>query len=229
MEAGEKRAPMGLLEVQRFRFFSAANNLRLIDTSGNEFGLAAEQRSVLLGMSLQGEKLELSKIKKKLKLADGIAFTIERGGEKNLPGNPTAARMGKAMGRDWTDRDMATQAEMVRFLLAQAGTDEEAAAELRASFGLDEATAKAAAEVPLPEGYYSVSLAVIRKLMPLLESGMTYAEARKLIYGAVRRTEPVALLPGLDDERVKERVIAKQRANGNLSSGIRTLEAALLP
>ena len=206
LEAGEKRAPMGLLEVQRFRFFSAANNLRLIDTSGNEFGLAAEQRSVLLAMSLQGEKLELSKIKKKLKLADGIAFTIERGGEKNLPGNPTAARMGKAMGRDWTDRDMATQAEMVRFLLAQAGTDEEAAAELRASFGLDEATAKAAAEVPLPEGYYSVSLAVIRKLMPLLESGMTYAEARAQIYGAVRQTEPVALLPGLDDELVKSAV-----------------------
>jgi len=36
LEPDEKRAPMGLLEVQRFRFFSAANNLRLIDTRGNE-------------------------------------------------------------------------------------------------------------------------------------------------------------------------------------------------
>jgi CRISPR-associated endonuclease Csn1 len=206
LEPGEKRAPMGLLEVQRFRFFSAANNLRLIDTNGNEFGLAGEQRGALLAMSLHGEKLKLSSIKKKLKLADGIAFTIERGGEENLPGNPTAVRMAKAMGREWEDRDLAAQAELVRVLLAQTGTDEEAEAELRAKFGLDEATAIAAAAVPLPEGYYSVSLAAIRKLMPRLEGGMTYAESRSQVYGAVRRTEPIPLLPGLDDERVKSAV-----------------------
>ena len=206
LEPGERRAPMGLLEVQRFRFFSAANNLRLIDTNGNEWGLGEEQRSALLGMSLHGEKLKLSSIKKKLKLADGIAFTVERGGEENLPGNPTAARMGKAMGREWEDRDFAAQAELVRVLLAQTGTEEEAAVELREKFGLDDATADAAAAVPLPEGYYSVSLAAIRKLMPLLESGITYAEARAQLYGAVRRTEPIPLLPGLDDERVKSAV-----------------------
>lgn len=203
LEQESKRAPMGSLVVQRFRFFSASNNLRLIDTNGVERGLTVEERSTLYELSLTGDKLKLSAIKKKLKLAADTAFTMERGGEENLPGNPTAARMRKAMGREWDDRDGATQAAIVDLLLAEDGTEEEAAASLRQRFGLDEATAMAAAAVNFPEGYYSISRAAIEKLMPLLEQGVTYAEARDQVYGTVKRSEPVHLLPGLCDERVK--------------------------
>jgi CRISPR-associated endonuclease Csn1 len=206
LEPLSKRAPMGSLTVQRFRFFSATNNLRLIDTQGAERGLTPEERSRLYAMSLTGDKLKISAIKKKLNLPPGVAFTLERGGEDHLPGNPTAARMKKAMGLEWEQRDTATQAAIVDALLRESGTEEQAAAMLRQRFGLDEATARAAADVHFPEGYYSISLAAIEKLMPLLEQGQTYAAARHEVYGSVKRCDPVALLPGLSDERVKRTI-----------------------
>jgi len=203
LEPGCKRAPVALLEVQRFRFLSVLNNLRIVDTDGRNDRLSDVQRAAVLARSETGEKLAFSKLKKPLGLEKNQSFSAESGGAEDLPGVPSAYRLRKALTRAWDDLTPERQRELVEFLVLGAGHPEDQIAHLIAGFEFDEATASAAVATALPQGYYSISLEAIRKMMPLLAAGQSYATARKEIYGEVRRSEPVALLPALNTETVR--------------------------
>ena len=75
---------------------------------------------------------------------------------------------------------------------------------LRTDFGLDQAAAESALQVNIPTGYYSISLKAAKELLPLIERGKTYAEARRERYPDQFATlEPASQLPPLLPDRNK--------------------------
>ncbi len=202
LEPGERRAPMALLEVQRLRMLSTINNLRLIDPQSGQRRLHEKERQIILSLAESGERLKIESIKKKLGCPKGVTFSLESGGEKNIPANATAAKLREAMGPSWADLATEERIQLVDCMLTASGTDEELAATLRERFGFDEATAAALSRVRLPAGYYSISRKAVLKLLPLMEGEqmLSFTEAKECeeAYGKPVPTEPLALLPPVE-------------------------------
>jgi CRISPR-associated endonuclease Csn1 len=200
LEPGESRAPMARLEVQRFRLLVVLNNLRLYRGTEAPRALTDEERNAIVNISESGETLKLPAIKKRLKLPPACKFSIEHGKEDKVPGNATAARIQKAIGRAWEDMATVDRHRLVRTLVEATGSEEELAEKLQHEYTFDIPSAIALSEVTLPSGYYSISLKAIERLTPLLEQGMTYPEAKKHAgYDDLQRTEPLDLLPPVQD------------------------------
>lgn len=203
LEPGERRAPMALLAVQRFRMLTTVNNLRLVEKTGRDRKLTPEERSIILSEAENGERLEIKKLKKKLGLKDA-SFSLERGDEKSIPANATAARLRGVLGKEWDDLSSGKRSELVEHLISATGTDEELATSLRERFAFEEATAKALSEVTLPAGYFSISKAAVLKLLPLMESDrmLSFTEAKESdeAYGKPVPAEPLARLRPVQDE-----------------------------
>ena len=201
LEPGERRAPMALLEVQRFRMLTTVNNLRLVDRRGTSRKLTTEERRQILSLAESGERLEIKKLKKILGL-EGVSFSLESGGEKNIPANATAARLRSAMGGRWDELSEEERSELVDHLIAASGTEGELADSLKQRFGFDDVTASALSEITLPAGYYSISKAAVLKLLPLLEGEemLSFTEVKESEegYGKPLPTEPLPLLPPVE-------------------------------
>ncbi len=197
LEEGERRAPMALLEVQRFRMLTTVNNLRLVEKTGERRKLTPQEREIILAEAESGERLEIKKLKKQLGLKDA-SFSLEIGGEKSIPANATAAQMRKAMGPAWGKLTSERQTELVEYLVTSPADDETLARSLMKDFGFDERVAKALSEVKLPAGYFSISRKAVLKLMPLMESEemLSFTEAKESEdgYGKPTPTEPLPLL-----------------------------------
>lgn len=178
----EKRAPMASLLVQRFRFLTFLNNLRLINTEGVEFALEAQQRELILALAENSEKLTMPALKKKLKLPEGYAFTIEQGTEKSHPGMVLSARLRKRLGNTWDQLSNEKKSRLVDLLRDADGTEESLAAQIQQDFAFDAEAASTAVDTPLPPGYFSVSLAAIQKMMSGLEQGTPYATVRRQVF-----------------------------------------------
>lgn len=193
LEENERRAPMALLEVQRFRMLTTVNNLRLIDRMSGKRKLSPEQRRVILSEAESGERLEIKKLKKRLGLKD-VSFSLESGGEKFIPANATAARIRGVMGKAWDELASERRTELVEHLIGAVGTDAERADSLRERFGFDEATSRALSETALPAGYFSISRKAVLKLLPLMEGEemLSFTEAKESDagYGKPAPTEP---------------------------------------
>jgi len=201
LEPHERRAPMASLEVQRLRVLLAVNNLRVFFEEGNSRTLSAAERASILPLTETKDKLTLAAVKTHLKLPRTTKFSIEAGGEKNLPVNATATRLRKILGSQWDQLPEDERVRLVEILMLAKGTEEALAEDLVERFGLDAATAQKVAEEGLPEGYYSISLKAIRKILPHAEEGLDHTSAVMAIedYRLASRSEPLSLLPGVVD------------------------------
>ena len=170
------------------------------------------------------DKVTLKKLKTKLKLAADYAFTIERGDEKNLPGNPVAARMRKAIGKVWDGMPAERRNELAAFLMEGPAVEEEMAAALEERFGLGKAEAEACAAVRLPEGYFSISLGAVRRMMPHLERGVTQAAARKIEFSEQFEAKPALdFLPPLEQSGIEIRNPIVTRALAELRKTVNAI------
>ncbi len=98
LEPGRRRAPMALLLAQRFRYLQRLNDLRIVAATGEEHPLDEAQRTTVRGRLEQGDA-KFTELRKLLGLGRGVGFNLERGGEKNLPGNRTRAKLVAVFGR----------------------------------------------------------------------------------------------------------------------------------
>lgn len=194
---GEYRAPMALLEVQRMRMLLAVNNLRLFERQGAPRPLTSIERETILNMAETGETLNLSSVKKKLNLHPHSKFSVESGGETKMPANATAARLRKAMGKQWDQLSTANRTRLVDVMLAASGTEEELQQQLITEFAFDDMTAKALSQVSLPQGYFSISRAAVQRIIPFLdgEHPLDFTNAKREAFGDPPPVEPLALLP----------------------------------
>ncbi len=176
-ELHRKRASWAWMEAQRFRILQNLNNLTVKNPITREYRrLYEEERSVLFKLLEKQEKLDWKRARRELGLHDGELFNLEEGGKKHLQGNSTSIKLRKIFGTRWDKFRLQEKNELVADILTIT-SDNGFRRRMRENWKFDDLTAEKLSEVELDDGYCSLSLKAIRKLLPFLEAGMRYDEA----------------------------------------------------
>ncbi len=182
LEPSQKRAPWATLAAQRFRVLDRVNNMRLGDLSGFERPLSAEERAQILAKLETDGDQKFSALRKLIGAKEkGVAFNLERGGEKNCRGNRTASHMRAAFSDRWEGVSPTAQVEAVEDWRREEDR-ENAFRQAREKWGMDEDHARAWSESTAEPGYCAFSLRALARLLPLLEEGLSLTEAIQLAY-----------------------------------------------
>jgi CRISPR-associated endonuclease Csn1 len=195
LEPSERRAPAHLPTSQRFRLLQTVNNLRVLPPDDIEMTLTpADRKKVIDDLETNGDRT-FKQIFKLLKLEKTYAFNLERGGEKRIKGNRTNSDFCKVFGDRWLAMSPERRDRAVEYVHSFQN-----AAKLKSAakkhFQIDDEAAKHLAEISLEPDYMNLSRKAIEKLLPLLEEGLTYGEARKIAYPeSFQSGEPKPVLP----------------------------------
>jgi CRISPR-associated endonuclease Csn1 len=198
----KRRAPIAARVFQTFRVLSVINNLRLSLPNGDEIPLADEQRSVLREHLLREPELSFAAGRKLLgRLPPRSKFNLEAGGEKRIIGHRTDSTLRSLFGDRFetlTDEDREAVVADLRSIVDPDACRRRA----REHWSLDDAAAERFVNTELEDGYASLSLTAIARLLPHLERELTYAEARKIEFPASFESKPATdELPPLDPPR----------------------------
>lgn len=202
LEPGRRRAPKALLAAQRFRLLQKVNDLRLHMPDGQVIDLTPDQKRAIAEKLDSVEKQSFDQLRKLLRkmsdLPESVEFNFERGGEKGLPGNTTAAALRKVFKKRW---DTLTEAQRMAVVGEVMGitSDETLIRRGREAWGLDEEAAEALALVHLEDGYIGLSREALKKVLPYMEAGMSYATAKMRAYGERWARNVVDALPPVED------------------------------
>ena len=183
LEVNERRAPRAHPDAQEFRILEEVNNLRITIPREKERRLTDDERRRALGRLLKGVDIGLQpkppkQLPQYLKLPEGAAFNLARGGRKKLKGDGTTALLKKAelFGEEWLKRDTDARAAIAKFLI-DAEDPEDVRKKAERDWGMSEEQAQRLAMAELPTGYVRMSLKAIRKILPHLRRGLRYDEA----------------------------------------------------
>jgi CRISPR-associated endonuclease Csn1 len=188
LEPRHRRAPLASLVAQRFRYWQKINDLEIIEPEGLVRPLSPQEREKLAAaletqgeMSFGGMRTVLG-LKKPKGSKENFEFNLERGGEKKIPGNRTATKMAAALAARWEGMKDDDQQRLVAEILSFENEDA-LAKRLARAWALDEAAAVQVAALDFESGYAALSARAMRRLLPLMQSAMRYATARKQVYG----------------------------------------------
>ncbi len=197
LEPTERRAAMRLLAVQKYRYLTALNNLRLYDSKQTERLISPAERAQVLTRLDVSAKLTFAEIRKILGVKNSFRFSIEEGGEKQIPGNATASRIYEIAPAFWMQLNEAAKTDLVEDIGdgERFPTDEGVDQCLREKWGLSKEEADAMSRIRLPAEYASLSLKAIQAILPLLEAGATYAAAKHQLYPEIDKVPIVNALP----------------------------------
>ena len=215
LEPDCQRAPMYTLLAQRFRLLQKVNDLQIEPPGGLPRYLTPEERAKLSNvLELQGD-LSFHKSRKVngeavpsvcdlLGLPKKVTFNLERGGEGKIPGNRTTSQFYAVFGERWLEM---SAEEHEQAILDVHGIQNDQALKRRAlkHWNLEEKAAEAFREISLEPEYLNHSRKAMEKLLPLLEQGMSYAEARKQAYPeSFQADDPLPALPALQAEQTRK-------------------------
>ena len=175
----EERAPLALPSVQRMRMYQEANHLRILGSQLSENALTLPQRNELIHALEHHSKRTFTQIKKLLNLSGATQFNFEDPKRQELKGNTTSAILSadKYFGDYWFGFTESVQDEIVWQLLKEEN-EGTLIQWLIAQTGVDEATAERLANVSLPDGYGSLSLKAVERILPeLRKTVITYDKA----------------------------------------------------
>lgn len=176
LETGERRCPRSHRDAQRFRLLQEVNNLRVIGGERHDDPLTDEERTLLVAELSKKKEMTFDQIKKLLaKLptfpeAGQAKFNLEEGKRPKLKGHVTDDLMSKA-DKGWRKRSEPQKTAVVGVLLDPNLDDDEASKRMAAT-GVEGEAAEALLGVDLPDGYSTLSLKAIHKLLPHLEAGL---------------------------------------------------------
>jgi len=199
LEEDRRRAPWAICAAQRFRMHQMVLNTRLI-FDGRETPLSDDQRSKLIEKLEHDGDLTFAKAKKALGFkSKDVSFNWEEGGEKRFTGNRTNAKLAAVFGERWWNMPEDDRNRIVEDLL----TFEKEEPLIRRGmkkWGLSRDAAEKFAALELERGYCNLSRKAIEKLLPHMETGLSYPEAVIKVYGRFNRErEKCAELPLVDD------------------------------
>ena len=188
LEPNRRRAAMARLEFQRFRVLQDINHIKYdyeqVDSETGEIkglglALTVDDRKKLMAR-LDGQRtITWAAIKKELGLPKTVHFNLEEGTKKGLGGNTTACSIRRVIGDEgWESLHDSKRHELVEDLLK---FEKKSALKTRliGHWGFDVRTAIGLATVELEPGYANLSLKAIKCILPYLEQGMIYSEARQ--------------------------------------------------
>ena len=198
-ETGHKRAPWASLQAQQFRMLQKINDTRIIMPDGSVRDLTSEERIALIARLENEGDLTITDAKKFLNLPHKAKINLEGGGETRLIGNRVSTAFYKVLGDIWSswsdEQKQRIVAEVINCQENERGFSEKIITE----FKLDEKMALSMLMVNLEPGYCKLSKRAIRKILPLLENGTSYATAVKEIYGDCPKEQPRDMLPPVFD------------------------------
>ncbi|MBL3591961.1 MAG: type II CRISPR RNA-guided endonuclease Cas9 [Synergistaceae bacterium] len=197
LEPNSKRASWATLEAQRFRYLQVVNNCLVKEEGDISFRpFSGPERDLLIGYLEREGDLTFAQAKKLLGFKSRKAvFSLEAGEEKRFPGNRINKRMREVFGEEWMDFDRGKKEAILADLRGY--RDGAALAErVKRAWGLSEPAAQTFAAIELEPGYCALSRKAITKLLPYLEKGVSFASARKEVYGEHLKLKAAAdLLP----------------------------------
>jgi CRISPR-associated endonuclease Csn1 len=215
-----RRAPRASVEAQQFRYLQKVNDLEISTPSGEIWAMIdpeqADLRRNLIELLDTHAEIEFRSLRSKLGLkkpkgsdAD-YAFNLEAGGEKRLKGNATAVKLRKVLGNDYEKLSPEQVADAVEDLLEYEKKDA-LALRLTRRYGIAPAKADELADVTLEPNYASLSREAMRKLLPLMEKGLRFAEAKKQVYGTYMGRSGLrdSLPPVLDAVQLRNPVVCR--------------------
>jgi len=193
LEAQKYRAPMARIEVQRFRYFQDINNLQYFERHSEQWlPIGNEDKQKLVGYFENNLKVTVTGLKKKLGLDKLTKINLET---KNLKGNITACELRGVLGEQWDNYTNQEQHSLVEDLLT---IKKKSALKTRLlnHWNLDSNQVIQLCLIEFEPGHSSHSLKAINKLLPHLEEGFLYSEARaRAGYGyEVEQIEPKGVL-----------------------------------
>ncbi len=184
-----RRAPLACIEAQRFRMLQGVNNLRVqLPDRRDEVLLTPDQR-VAIVKALQDERaLTWAQVKKLAVLPQASKLNLERTGEKTLKGDRTNHDIGEALGHHWWNASPELKSRIITALRA---TDDEDILrrhikERRGCWGemdLGDKEVAGLLKVVPEDDYASLSRVALKKLLPLMEEGKSFPEAKLAVYG----------------------------------------------
>ena len=163
----QERAPLALPSQQRFRMYQEINNLRLVRQDLSAQPLTLAQRDQLIQAQEGRTKLTFTQMRTLLQVSE--RFNLEDDKRTELKGNATSVILSKKdmFGSRWASYSEAQQDAIVRQLIRQQN-ETRLVLRLQKYCGVDEVAAERIANAPLPEGYGSLSVKALRKILPEL-------------------------------------------------------------
>ena len=175
----EERAPLALPSTQRFRMYQEVNNLRILRPGLREEPLTLEQRDALIAALEINSKRTFTQIKTLLRTGGGVQFNFEDPKRQELKGNITSAILSRDdnFGSGWLSFDEATQDQIVQQLVSEEN-EAKLVAWLMEHTGIEEGRAEKIANTGLPEGYGSLCVKALARIIPELRRDVvTYDKA----------------------------------------------------
>jgi CRISPR-associated endonuclease Csn1 len=201
LEPGEARCRRAHWYGQQFRMLQEIAHLRVIDPLGEERALTDEQRNALIAALGPKKELSFDKIKDLLDLTENHRFTLVEGnlGKRDkLFGNQVEAALRTKLGKWYTGAAPELREEVWNAL-----ADVEDEGDLRRMgldrWGLSEEQTGKLLKIDVPTGRFNVSLKAIKKMLPHLQAGKVYSEAKELAGYQHKKDIPVLdKLPPVD-------------------------------
>ncbi|WP_200384248.1 type II CRISPR RNA-guided endonuclease Cas9 [Rhodocyclus tenuis] len=188
LETNRRRAAIARLEFQHFRMLQDINHIHYDypqinqetgEIKGLGLTLTADDRKKLIA-KLDGQRtITWAAIKKEIGLPKTVHFNLEEGTKKGLGGNSTACSIRRVIGDSaWESMHESKRYELVEDLLK---FEKKSALKTRLinHWGFDVRTAIGLATLELESGHGNLSLKAIRRILPFLEDGMIYSDARQ--------------------------------------------------
>ncbi len=176
LEPTRKRANMGRLEAQRFRYLQDINHMTYTDPAvGRPQHFNTDQRRALIDFFEHEAAPTVSKIKNKLKLHKKTTFNLDVS-TKKLKGNLTACKIRKIL-PEWEDFDGKKQQALVEDLLT-IKKKPVLKKRLMDHWGYDGKTAVRLCDITFEAGHSNQSVKAINRLLPFLKDGQIYSDAR---------------------------------------------------
>jgi len=176
----ERRCPLAVREYQRFRVLQSVNAMQVSVAGEPIRPLSPEERAALAQTLIHSGDLTFARIRTLLRLPRAAEFNMEAGQTGKLIGHRTDAKLRHAFGERFdalADEDKDRVVHTVRSFRSQSAL----AKALETTWQLDPAKAAWLAEPAngFEEARGSISLKAVRRLLPFMAQGQTYAEARK--------------------------------------------------
>lgn len=190
LEPKKPRCPLSHPEFEEFRMWQIINNLEVAGPGRFKELLDDEEKSKLVELFNTKEKIKISDIRKKLKLTEDYTFNYDD--SETFNGSETSIKLLKLFGKNtWealSDLDKTLPEESnkdfskldVWHLFFFAEDPKWLHNYAKEKWGFDDKQLKALGKTHLKEGYASLSLKAIRKILPFLRKGEKYDKAAKL-------------------------------------------------
>lgn len=199
-ETNKTRCPLSHPSFEEYRMLSFINNIKLKERGDAEFRpLNAEERALITPLFFRKSKdsFDFEDIAKKIAGKGNYSFRDDKTDtaykfnfrmSTSVSGCPTTTGLKSIFGDDWVDTACATyhlaagknEREIINDIwhaLYSFDSDEKLAEWAMKNLQLDAEQAESFTKIKIQQGYASLSLKAINKILPFLRAGMRYDEA----------------------------------------------------